>query len=486
MTDNIDYLARFVVIGDTPVQAFFEKVVGYLVGSILVFSGMQKMFPVFQQLDVSEKQLRHQVHHHRLTGLPNRHSLFAQLSQIKKEDNRGVLLYLKINDFSTIHESMGPTITDKFILCFTKRLKTYENDKLRLFHLAGPDFAVLVSDEENKENVYEIVRQIDEIMLAPILTGDHELHCALRIGASLCSKAGNADDVVKHTATAQFKTQQSGANGLLFFIPEMQDEVDNRLQLMNQLGNAVINNEFCVYFQPKTDINNNIVSAEALVRWIQPGRGLIPPDQFIPIAEESGIINDIGRWVMTEVCKKIKQWSQEKLLNEKYPISVNVSVKEMRQPDFVQGVEAILKETGINPEQLCIELTESVLLDDADGSIQKMEQFKKLGIKLSIDDFGTGYSSLSYLSDLYVDELKIDRCFVKEVSNNPQDTVVVDAIINIAKNLKLDIVVEGVETDQQVNYFYEKQCHVFQGYYFSRPLPADEFYQRLIDQAAGK
>ncbi|MBL4762257.1 MAG: GGDEF domain-containing protein [Gammaproteobacteria bacterium] len=484
VTDNIEFLSQYVVVGDTPVQAFLEKVVGYLTGSVILFVGALRMFPVFHQLDLSEKQLRYRLYHDRLTDLPNRQKLLDQLEQIKTTGNSGTLLLLKIYDFNTINDSVGPALADQLIQCIAQRLKTHVNKVTTLFRLNGPEFVLLINANEKITTTYVLASAIDTTILPPVSVGGHELRVTLRMSVTFCSHGNDADDLMKQASTALFKAQNSGMENMMFFTREMQNDANKRLALINELHSAVANDEFCLYFQPKMDVHRQLVGAEALIRWIQPQHGMVAPDYFIPLAEESGLINEIGRWVMTDACRKIKQWSKEGLLTKTQVISVNVSPKELLQKDFITSVEHILNNAAIDPRHLCIEITESVLIDDAAGCMQKMKQLKHLGLKLSIDDFGTGYSSLSYLNNLYMDELKIDRCFVKNIGEPGHNTTIVDAIISMAKNLHLDIVVEGVETEQQVDYFAAQDCHTFQGYYFSRPLSPETFYELLKEQSS--
>ena len=456
---------------------------GYLVGSILLFMGLLKIFPLFYRLDRSQKELRYRLYHDPLTGRRNRLSLQDRVKLSLEKGEESVLMLVKINDFDTINHSIGPVTADALIFSASEHLYAYLKEGINFYHYEGSTFAFFLANDKQKIKTIQLANKLNSEFSEPILANGNSLHISLRMGASLCGGAQDTDQVTKQAARALFKAKRFQIDGVSFFTPKMQEEVDARLRIINELQNVVANGELTLYFQPKMDINKNLLGAEALVRWIQPKHGLIPPDEFIPIAEEGGIINEIGRWVMIEACTKIKQYEEEDLLTDSLVISVNVSPKEMLQSDFIEDVSRILTKAKIDSKHLCIELTESVLVDDIDGCTQTMLQLRNLGIKLSIDDFGTGYSSLSYLSNLYLDELKVDRCFVQNINKNTNDRTIVEAIVGIAQKMGLGIVVEGVETQEQVDYFHLLGCTVFQGYFFSRPLTSEAFHQLLREKS---
>jgi EAL domain-containing protein (putative c-di-GMP-specific phosphodiesterase class I) len=263
----------------------------------------------------------------------------------------------------------------------------------------------------------------------------------------------------------------------------MQQAADKQLRLNNDLKRALENDEFSVYFQPQVKADGTIVGAEGLLRWVHPERGLIMPGEFIPAAEETGIIVDIGSWVLRKICRTIKDWENNHLLNENQTIAVNISAREFSAPDFVEKIVRTLDETGIKPHHLDIELTEGSLISSVSDTIDKIRTLREYGIKFSVDDFGTGYSSLSYLKSLPLHTLKIDRSFVNDLRPVGNDVTLVEIIITMARNLGLEIVAEGVETAEELSYLAAKGCSVYQGYYFCKPVPTAEFRKLL---AAGK
>ncbi len=276
-----------------------------------------------------------------------------------------------------------------------------------------------------------------------------------------------------------YRAKAAGRNGLCFFLPNMQDAADQKLQISTELRQAIQKKELVIYFQPQVDITGLIVGAEALIRWQHPVKGLMAPGLFLPIAEETGLIQNIDRWVLEEACLKIKHWADTDQLQQSQIISVNVSGKEIAATDFVSSVTQILEKTGVNPKHLGIELTEGSLISTGKDIVTKIMRIRELGVKFSIDDFGTGYSSLSYLQSLPLNTLKIDRSFINDIKGASHKVVLVDTIIMMAKNLGLDIIAEGVETESEISYLSERGCNIYQGFYFSKPVPEETFLQML-------
>ena len=264
-----------------------------------------------------------------------------------------------------------------------------------------------------------------------------------------------------------------------FFLPHMQEAADEKLLLHTEIRKALANDQFALHYQPQVDLSGKLVGAEALIRWQHPKTGLVPPGAFLEIAEETGLMPDIGQWVLREACKHIKKWTDEGLLGNSHTISVNISGKEITAPGYVDMVMSILEDTGADPNHLGIELTESSLVPTGTDIVEKIMTFRKMGIKFSVDDFGTGYSSLSYLKSLPLNTLKIDRSFVNDIEDASHDVVLVDTIISMAKNLRLEVVAEGVETEQQLLYLNTRGCVVFQGFYFSKPVEIEIFTKML-------
>jgi EAL domain-containing protein (putative c-di-GMP-specific phosphodiesterase class I) len=295
---------------------------------------------------------------------------------------------------------------------------------------------------------------------------------------------GSIDELFKQADIAMYQAKKAGRNNLRFFDPQMQNTLNARAALEGELRNALSNQQFHLYYQVQVDSRRTPLGAEALIRWLHPERGLISPAEFIPLAEESGLIVPIGKWVMETACIQLKKWEQNEL-TQNLVLAVNVSAKQFRQSDFVNLVESMLQRFEINPMRLKLELTESMLLDSLDEIIVTMNCLKELGVQFSLDDFGTGYSSLQYLKRLPLDQLKIDQSFVRDIVLDSSDRAIVRTIIAMARGLNLDIIAEGVETEEQRQYLMNKGCTNYQGYLFSKPLPIEQFEALLaqLDKA---
>ncbi len=286
----------------------------------------------------------------------------------------------------------------------------------------------------------------------------------------------NADDLLSHADAALYQAKEAGRNTFRFFNPSMQQAAEKRLMMQIDLRRSLDGQEeLRLFFQPKIDATGSFAGAEALLRWQHPERGIIPPMDFIPIAEESGQIHTIGAWVLRDACKRIRDWNREIPTALPWRIAVNVSSRQFRQADFSTQVEWILAETGADPNHLTLELTESMLMENLAECANKMKLLKQLGVRLSIDDFGTGYSSLAYLKSLPLDEIKIDRAFIQDIASSPADANLVKTIIIMVKQLGLEVVAEGIETAEQHDFLREQNCNFYQGYFFSHPLPQDDF-----------
>lgn len=309
------------------------------------------------------------------------------------------------------------------------------------------------------------------------------MHITPSIGVSLFPKPGiDSNDILKQADTAMYKAKAAGCNEIRFFSPSMQDAADERLRLHGEIRRALDKEEFTIYYQPQVDKSGRLIGAEALLRWHHSERGMVPPDAFLPVAEETGIMTDIGKWVLRTVCRHIKKWADSGQLNKSLSISVNISGKEFYAPDFVETVVSILDETGADPNYLGIELTEGSIISPSGDIVEKIMTLRRLGITFSIDDFGTGYSSLSYLKSLPLNTLKIDRSFVNDIGDSIHGVVLVDTIIMMARNLDMEVIAEGVETEQELLYLSSKGCNIYQGYYFSRPVAIAAFNKILAQK----
>ena len=354
--------------------------------------------------------------------------------------------------------------------------------------LGGDEFVLML--EDLSEDVHEAAIQaglvgvkVRETVALPYLLKGIEFTCTVSIGVSLfCNQDESADDLLKHADLAMYHAKKGGRNSLRFFDPDMQASLVEHSALESDLRRALERRQLRLYYQIQVNSARRAIGAEALLRWEHPERGLISPAQFIPLAEETGLIIPIGLWVLQTACARIRDWSGQPATRD-LQLAINVSARQFRQPDFVEQVQQAISATGINPARLKIELTESLVLDNVSDTITRMHALKALGVGFSMDDFGTGYSSLSYLKQLPLDQLKIDRSFVSDLATDPNDAAIVQAIITLGRTFGLNVIAEGVETEAQHEFLNLNGCHAFQGYLFGKPVPAKEF-EELIAQYA--
>ncbi len=419
-----------------------------------------------------------------LTDLPNRRLLLERIDQVliqaKRKNTYAAILYMDLDRFKVLNDSMGHKAGDELLVLVAKRLKQSIRQEDTPTRLGGDEFVILVHTETSNidEATQKIVKLAEKVMHKlnkPYLIKGNEHYFSSSMGVTLfsgqCQLA--ATDLLQQADTAMYRSKEKGRNTISFFDQSMQEAADKRLQIENALRIAIEQQQFTLYYQPQVDRNGRIISVEALIRWIHPDKGLIAPNEFIPIAEETGMIQQIGAWVIKAACGQIKQWQTS---GKDYAyVSVNVSAQQFRQKDFVTKVEQAIVETGIMPAWLIIEITESVLMQDINDTIEKMQALMELGIAISIDDFGTGYSSLAYLTQFPLSQLKIDQRFVKNIDVDKNSAVIVETIIAMAGNLGLKVVAEGVETERQLMFLVDKGCVVFQGYFFGKPVPVDQF-----------
>ena len=429
-----------------------------------------------------EATIRHLAYHDALTGLSNRILLQDRLDYALARCNRhgglGAVMFLDLDHFKTINDSLGHTVGDELLQLVAGRLKKNVRQDDAAARLGGDEFVVLIQDLGSdlgpaSKNAWEVAEKIRLALSVPYQVQGNELFISPSIGVTLfpLEDQSGTDDILKQADAAMYRAKETGRNAVRFFQASMQVVADNRLELSNALRQALQLNEFFIHLQPQVDSDGEIRGAEALLRWQHPVRGLIPPDQFIPVAEEGSQILAIGEWVLHEACRWLKAWEGKSF---KY-IAVNVSPKQFRQADFVSQVQHALNVHGVDPSRLELELTEGMLLDGIEDAIGKMQALRELGIRFSIDDFGTGYSSLMYLKRLPLDKLKIDRSFVMDIASNPNDAAIVETIIAMARHLKLEVIAEGVETETERDFLQLHGCLLYQGYYFHRPMSVDDF-----------
>jgi diguanylate cyclase (GGDEF)-like protein/PAS domain S-box-containing protein len=431
----------------------------------------------------AEQRLLKLAHFDTLTGLPNRSQFYDSLGHSLRQAGEHkwslAVLFLDVDRFKNVNDTLGHTIGDELLRQFSSRLVDCLRVRDTIGRFGGDEFAAILMLPEGAQNAITVVDKIRESLRQPFDLKGHEVTVTASIGIAVFPDDGNdPDTLIQYADTAMYRAKEAGRDAFRFFTAEMNAQSLARLELENALRRAIDNEEFVLFFQPKVNIGNGRISgAEVLIRWKRPGHGMVSPALFIPILEETGLIVRVGTWVIHEACRKIAQWGKSGI--GAVHLSVNVSGIQFFVGGLEEEVLKAIREHDIAPELLELELTESSLMSNAEETITVLRNLKELGIQISIDDFGTGYSSLAYLKRFPIDKLKIDIAFVREVTSNPDDAAIVLAIINMAHSLKLDVIAEGVEKEAQLAYLRRHGCDEMQGYYFSRPLPEEEFQAML-------
>jgi diguanylate cyclase (GGDEF)-like protein len=389
------------------------------------------------------------------------------------------VLFLDLDRFKKINDSLGHDFGDLLLRKVGEQILRCVNEDAVVARIGGDEFLILLPDIEDGSIAVQIAKKINDTINKPTTINGYEVHITSSIGIALYPSDGeDADTLIKHADIALFRLKEFG-DSYSVYSPIVKDPSYDQLVFENDLRKALERHEFTVYYQPKVNIQTGVITGlEALIRWKHPDKGLILPGSFIPIAEETGLIVPIGRYILKTACEQLVKWQHNGL--PALSISVNLSTKQFLQSTLVSMVSSILEETGLDPHLLELEITESMTMDVKQAS-RILKDLKELGIQVSIDDFGTGYSSLNYLKDLPIDRLKIDRSFIRDITVNPENAAIVSTIINMASNLNLLVIAEGVEEESQVSILQNSNCDEIQGYYFSHPLPADEFEQKYAE-----
>jgi diguanylate cyclase (GGDEF)-like protein/PAS domain S-box-containing protein len=438
--------------------------------------------------DVSEArrvslQMAHSAEHDSLTGLPNRLLLNDRVTQAiafaRRHAKQLAVLFLDLDGFKHINDSLGHPVGDKLLQSVAKRLVDCGRASDTVSRQGGDEFVVLLSEVEHAEDAAIAARRMLRAVADPHSVDQHELHVTTSIGVSVYPDDGeNAETLVKNADTAMYQAKENGRQSYKFFKPAMNQRAVERQVIEEGLRRALERDEFTLQYQPKINFRTGaITGAEALIRWTHPVRGAISPAQFIPVAEDCGLILPIGKWVLQKACKQARAW-----LDLGLPLStmaVNVSAMEFRDQNFLEGLFTVLEESGLDPRSLELELTESVLMKHAESAAAVLQTVRRKGIQVALDDFGTGYSSLSYLRNFPIDALKIDQSFVAQITAARDDASIVIAVISMARSLKLRVVAEGVETLEQLAFLQAHECDEAQGYYFSRPVLPQQFAELL-------
>ena len=432
---------------------------------------------------VAEERIRHLAYYDALTGLPNRllfqDRLAKALASARRRREKVALLFMDLDRFKTINDSLGHSIGDCLLNECAERLKNWAREQDTVARLGGDEFVVVLTALKDVTDAAVAASRIMQAMSVKFVIQGHLLSVTCSLGISVFPDHGtDGEALLKNADAAMYCGKENGRNNFQFFTQDMNVRAVERLTLENDLRLALEKKELFLMYQPQRGVATaKVTGAEALLRWQHPRLGLVPPDKLIPIAENSGLIIPIGEWVLRTACAQVRQWQDQGL--PALPVAVNVSAVQFRQKNFPELIGRVLHETGLPPQYLELELTESMLLSNADVTLSVLQELKEMGVKLSIDDFGTGYSSLSYLKHLPVYKLKIDRSFVRDITVDPDDAAITGAIINMAKSLDLKVIAEGVENEGQMSFLRQHNCDEIQGYYFSRPLGAADFAEKL-------
>lgn len=452
---------------------------GNILGVVLVFHDVSDARQMAQKMT-------YLAEHDYLTDLPNRLLLTDRITQAisaaKRRGSKLAILFFDIDHFKRVNDTLGHEVGDQLLKVLSKKLQMCIRASDTLSRQGGDEFVVLLPELTDDAVPAEIAQKILFSIKDPISIANHELFITASIGIAVYPDDGdNVDVLTRHADAAMYHAKNSGRNNYQFFTKEMSARVAAQLTMENSLQKAIANNELLLFYQPKVSIKTGkIIGAEALIRWVHPQWGMMMPDRFIKIAEDSGLIRGIGHWVLREACTQNKKWQDSGL--PEIPIAINVSVVELHHAHFTQEVTKVLLQTGLQPYHLELEVTESVAIQSEVTVINDLNKLKEMGVRLSVDDFGTGYSSLSYLKLLPVNTIKIDKSFIRDIQVDANDAAIVTAIIKMSQSLGLTVIAEGVETQAQLEFLQSHDCDEMQGYLFSRPLPADEFAALLAQQ----
>ncbi len=432
----------------------------------------------------TEERIKHMAYYDDLTGLPNRRlfrDLVAEYLVSAGDRTRIYVVLLNVDRFKLVNGSLGQDIGDMLLLQLADRLNRSVSDFGAAARMEGDEFGILFRDAEGAVLPGDLARRINQELDEPFLIQDYTLHITTSMGIAAGSADADESALLKNAGTALSKAKEKGKNGYELYTPEMDELYLSKFTLENDLRKAIQEGEFVLVYQPQVHIPSfEVVGAEALIRWRHPERGLVSPGDFIPIAEETGLIVPLSEWVIREACRQNRAWQVEGL--PPIPVSVNLSVRQFLQPNLTERVAAILIETDLAPEYLELEITESMTMD-VEFATAALIRLKELGLRISIDDFGTGYSSLNYLKSFPVDKLKIDRSFVRDIMTDPNDAAIVRTIITMAHHLNQTVIAEGVETEEQLAYLRTYGCDELQGYLYSPPLTPEKLRERLLDEA---
>jgi len=449
---------------------------------VLNYVGVMRDISTIKQ---SQQQLEYMANYDELTGLGNRNLFYTRLKvgieKASRHRRQLAVVFVDLDNFKVINDTLGHDVGDVLLSEIAKRIKSCVRQEDVVCRLGGDEFTVYIEDFVDAQSLVGTAQRLTQAVSEPCRISGHDIFVTASVGISIYPNDGQTmSELLKNADTAMYKAKEQGKNGFQFFREDMNARAFERLVFVSGLRRALDRKEFRLVYQPQVQLaDRQVLGAECLLRWSHPDMGEVSPGSFIPVAEETGLIVPIGEWVFGEVCRQLREWNGSAVR-----VSVNVSARQFRQPELVDFIGRSLQDARLQPDALAVEITESALIDDPENAAATLSKLKDMGLTISLDDFGTGYSSLSYLKRFPIDSLKIDRAFVRDIVTDPDDAAIVTAIITMAQSLKLDVVAEGVETQQQVDFLRARGCHAAQGYFFSKPLPADQAGAWLVRRLA--
>ncbi|WP_117161029.1 EAL domain-containing protein [Paraliobacillus sp. X-1268] len=450
---------------------------GEIIGDVITFKDVTQR----QQM---EEEIKYYAYYDSLTDLPNRNLFKDRLNQgiikAKYTSQKLAVMYLDLDRFKLINDSLGHSYGDLLLKDFANRLRACISKCDTISRQGGDEFSIFLPNIKGKNEILAVIKCINKALCQPFNLKGHEIYIKVSIGVSMFPSDGdNTEELIKNADTAMYRSKEVSGNNCNFFVKGMDTRTFESIKLENALYRALEQDELVIQYQPQVDYQSKqCIGMEALLRWNHPTEGMIPPDKFIPIAEETGLIVSIGEWVIEKACEQLKTWHEQG-----YPlisVAVNLSVRQFEENDLFTKIKTILKKFNLSPEFLQVELTENQIIKNKDSTLRTMEQLKELGIKIAIDDFGTGYSSLGYLKNFPIHTLKIDKSFIQDIIEDNNNAAITNTIITLAQNLNLNVIAEGVETIEQAEFLASRSCYFMQGFCFSRPLSATDFAQQIF------
>ncbi|MBI4808083.1 MAG: EAL domain-containing protein [Nitrosomonadales bacterium] len=432
----------------------------------------------------AEQNIEHLAYYDVLTGLPNRTLLHDRIKQhvaaAHRDKQRFALMFIDLDRFKYVNDSMGHAVGDQLLQAVATRLQENVREGDTVSRIGGDEFVILLR-ETDTDGAAHVAQSLLDMLHQPYEIDGMRIPIHASIGISIYPDNGlDIGTLIKHADVAMYRAKEDGRNSFRFFTTEMDSRINQLFSMEKDLRLALERNEFHLCFQPQMDIaSGRLCGAEVLIRWNHPEKGAISPAEFIPVAEETGLIIAIGDWVLHTTCKKIAAWRRQGMLP--LPIAINLSLRQLLQPDFAQQVATVLEKYDVPPNELELEVTESIMLNDAQVALNFLDKMRDLGVRLSIDDFGTGYSSLSYLKKMPIHKLKIDKSFVSDIQTDPNDEAIVRSIIALGHQFKLSVIAEGIERQEQMDYLKTLGCDEMQGYFYARPLTEEDFVRFACD-----